>query len=211
MAELQGDIAAAYHARDWEALGYDSWDAYVSGEFGSAMPRLDRAERRELVVNLRAEGLSTRAIAAATGVAQQTVNRDLAGDSFESPEPTPIIGTDGKTYEPRSSRPDMISDRQLAELNAGPAKPPITAEELDALKPKKVEPVKPRRRPITDQAEDAGWEIRKAADRVARILDDDRVERNEEQVARVLRGHLLFVQNTVATALERLGDDNHQQ
>src|SRR5687768_8963598 len=34
MAALQDDIAAAYHRRDWTTLGYDSWDGYVSGEFG---------------------------------------------------------------------------------------------------------------------------------------------------------------------------------
>lgn len=94
MSELQQDIADAYHARDWATLDYKSWDAYITGEFGGAMPRLDRAERRELVVNLRAEGLSTRAIVAATGAAKSTVESDLS--TVPNRDSSPIVGVNGK-------------------------------------------------------------------------------------------------------------------
>lgn len=139
LVELQQDITDAYHARDWQTLGYDTWEAYVAGEFGHALPRLGRDERRELVVSLRAEGLSTRAIASATGSSVGTVHGDMAtcselntsddeddADPELEPKPErPVTGLDGKTYSPRSTRPDMLSDDDLAELNgATPAAKP---------------------------------------------------------------------------------------
>ena len=74
--------------------------------------RLPREERRDAVCSLRESGLSTRAIAAAVGVDQKSVRNDLvAGEENSSPDepvvdaevvkPTPVTGTDGKTYRPK--------------------------------------------------------------------------------------------------------------
>lgn len=68
------------------------------------------------------------------------------------------------------------------------------------------EPSRQRRRPIADAANDIGWDMRKQAEKLSRLLDDDRLPKNEEQVALALRGHLLFVAETVATALNKLGN-----
>lgn len=46
------------------------------------------------------------------------------------------------------------------------------------------------RRSLIDDARDAGQELRKALDRVARIAADDRLPRNKEEVAAHLRHHL---------------------
>lgn len=153
LAELQQDITDAYHARDWQTLGYDTWESYVAGEFGGAMPRLGRNERRELVVSLRAEGLSTRAIAAAAGTDDRTVRRDLSDAATAAPEldtaepddeptPTPVTGRDGKTYtpKPKSTRPDMLSDDDLAELNDNPRPAAPRPEQ----KPARKRPAAPR-------------------------------------------------------------------
>jgi ParB-like chromosome segregation protein Spo0J len=51
---------------------------------------------------------------------------------------------------------------------------------------------KPRRKPITDQALRAGWELRKAVERIDRVIGDDRFERNKEEITRHLRGHLTY-------------------
>lgn len=97
-AALREDIAAAYRARDWDALGYDSWDAYVVGEFGTdRLPTLEREERQELAASLRAESMSTRAIASVLGVGHQTVMRDLSAGGPGGP-PAEVTGADGKTY-----------------------------------------------------------------------------------------------------------------
>lgn len=133
LAELQQDIIDAYHARDWHVLGYGSWDGYVSGEFGNELPRLDRQERRELVVNLRAEGLSTRAIASVGGVSDYTVREDLrSGARNHAPavdpaEPDPadvaVTGLDGKHYAPTPSR-TPLSSNELDELKPAPQPKP---------------------------------------------------------------------------------------
>lgn len=70
-------IERAYVARAWAALGYRSWDDYCQREFGTSRLRLPREERQEVVASLRESGLSTRAIAAATGIDRNTVMSDL--------------------------------------------------------------------------------------------------------------------------------------
>lgn len=98
-------IKEAYASRAWASLGYSSWDDYCTQEFGTSRIRLPREERREVVSSMREIGMSTRAIASATGVSQKTASRELAAarESNDSPEASyrPITGTDGKTYTPR--------------------------------------------------------------------------------------------------------------
>lgn len=89
-------VVDAYQRRAWAALGYESWDAYCSAEFSSLRLRLPREERAEQVASLRESGLSLRAIAAATGVSEPTVRRDLAGASNDAPQR--VTGQDGKSH-----------------------------------------------------------------------------------------------------------------
>lgn len=103
-------VAVAYQERAWAALGYRTWDDYLTAEFGTVRLQLPREARSETVRSLRDAGLSTRAIAAATGVGKDTVARDLAGVSNATPA-APIVGTDGKRYN--ATRPtalDAIDD-----------------------------------------------------------------------------------------------------
>lgn len=103
--ETLGAVALAYAERDWEALGYDGWDAYVDGEFGAERLRLSPEHRQKAVVELRLAGLSTRAIGSAVGVDQRTVRRDLASGAA-SAAPEPVQGIDGKAYSP--ARPPLV-------------------------------------------------------------------------------------------------------
>jgi hypothetical protein len=86
---------------------------------------------------------------------------------------------------------------------------PIDAEIVD----EEPEPVAPpaasstsKRRPLAEAAKDAGWEIRRAAERVTRIVGDDRLPTNKQQVNSALRNHLLFVAEAVSAALSELSD-----
>jgi hypothetical protein len=100
---MRQDIADAYASRDWVALDYPSWFAYLEGEYGDELRRLTRDERRQAITDLRGQGMSTRQIAETTGVDQSTVVRSLAtGDANASP--ATVTGTDGKTYP--STRPE---------------------------------------------------------------------------------------------------------
>ena len=101
--DVKAEIVAAYQERDWEALGYSSWDAYCEGEFGGGIA-IPKSERGDLVFTLREAGMSYRAIEAATDMGRDTVHR-VAEQVSENrtPEPSTITGTDGKTYQ--ASRP----------------------------------------------------------------------------------------------------------
>lgn len=71
------------------------------------------------------------------------------------------------------------------------------------IQPKAPKPAASRRRPITDQARDAGWDFRKLAERLERIGSDDRFPQNREQVAAHLRGHLTFAIEVCQDLLDR--------
>ena len=93
-------IKEAYASRAWASLGYASWDDYCTQEFGTSRIRLPREERREVVSSMREIGMSTRAIASATGTSHQTVANSL-NSGVKNLTPAPVTGTDGKTYEGR--------------------------------------------------------------------------------------------------------------
>lgn len=124
------EIENAYAGRAWEAMGYDSWPAYCAAEFGEHIS-LPRDDRRAAVAQLRESGMSTRAIAAATGASHMTVARDLSGVTNETPadpatsddaeivEPARVVGVDGKSYPlPRpkpASAEESADERRLRE------------------------------------------------------------------------------------------------
>lgn len=97
-AQMRQDIADAFAGRDWLVLGYASWDAYVEGEFGELLAKLDRGERRQAVGDLRGQGMSVRQIASATGASYGTVRNDLAEVSKTAQLPEKVIGSDGKEH-----------------------------------------------------------------------------------------------------------------
>jgi hypothetical protein len=198
-------VVEAYQRRVWEPLGYGSWDSYCRAELGSTRLRLPSEEREEAVRSLRSAGLSTRAIAAATGLSPRTAAREAArvpnGTRDHGASRSPVTGMDGKSYPtPRNSGRDPDE--------------PIDAEIVEEEEPEPVTPAAPatvsnaKRRPLAEAAKDAGWEIRRAAERVARIVGDDRLPTNKQQVSSALRSHLLFVAEAVTAALGELSDHN---
>lgn len=98
-SRMRQDIADAYAQRDWAALDYGSWYAYLQGEFGQELQQLARSrEERQLAVgDLRGQGLSTRQIAAVAGVDAKTVRNDLADQPTAAPTDK-VVGSDGKSY-----------------------------------------------------------------------------------------------------------------
>lgn len=66
---------------------------------------------------------------------------------------------------------------------------------------------KPRKkpsRPITDQSRDAGWELRRAVERIERIAADGRFNAQIEKVAPHLRGHLTDAITSCQAVLDRI-------
>lgn len=97
-------VRLAYTGRAWAALGYESWDDYLSTELIDAQWAVARDERPQVVGLLREAGMSIRAIAATVGASSGTVHGIL--DAEEVDLDAEIVGTDGKTYKPkRKPRP----------------------------------------------------------------------------------------------------------
>lgn len=152
-------VAAAYHGRVWKALNYKSWDDYCEAEFDGSRIRIPREQRQDVVTSLRDEGLSLRAIAAATGVDRKTVRNDLSQVGEMGPPAQPVTdrpaattGIDGRTYA--RPAPDDVIDAEVVE------DPP--------------QPRKPRRKPMGDAFQEAVLELEKAVERIERLRADDR-------------------------------------
>lgn len=198
-------IEQAYTTRAWSALGYQSWDDYCTREFGTSRLRLPREERAEVVASLRESGLGPQAIAAATGLSRTTVRREIESQ-WPNGHPDPVIGRDGKTYKPKPSdyfpvEGPLPGDREIA--------PGMTADDLEDLNAPapQPEPTGPKRKPITDAARDAGWDLRKSVERLQRIADDDRFATSTRKVAPHLRGHLTNAIEVCQDLLERINNN----
>lgn len=173
-------IQEAYTSRAWAALGYSTWDAYCTEEFGETRLRLPREERREIVASLRESGLSLRAIASATGSAYNTVLADVT--QIESP--AEIQGADGKTYAAGRPDPEPTIWAPRAEpdedLLAGDdwVQPEDPGSETAAPPPPAMP--KQKRRPLPEALAEASRDYVRAAERLARITEDDRFPKNRD-------------------------------
>lgn len=174
-----GLLIQAYQRRAWVALGYDAWDEYTRTEFGTDRIKLPASKRLEVVASMREAGMSTRAIASATGTNRETIRQTVSGDNFLSPgdgvvdaeiveESKPIVGTDGKTY------------------NQKPA------------------PSRPKRHPLSDLAQTAGWDFRKATERLLALSEDDRFNANRPVIENHWRSHLEYAIDICNDLLSRL-------
>lgn len=89
-------------------------------------------QRQQLVVDLRAQGFSTRAIAGAVGVGSTTVHRDLASVPDGTVELATVTGLNGKTYAPtqpaRANVPRFEHEEPvtLADADDAPVAQPVT-------------------------------------------------------------------------------------
>lgn len=175
-------VAEAKDGNAHLALGYASWTAYLAEVLGEEPLRLARDQRQELVGYLAGEGMSARAIAPIVGVDRKTVDRDIAGGANVPPEPDPQEAA-------RQAVARAFSQAEEVPAKAEPAK--VTG--LDGksyTKPAPAAGKTPNRRALPDQARDAGQELRKATERLERLMADDRFSRNKQEVAAHLRHHL---------------------
>lgn len=193
--KLRNLIDEAKRSNVWSVLGFASWTAYLVDALGDEPLRVSREERVELVGYLAGEGLSRPAIAAVTGVTERTVIRDAR--ELESAQGMTSV-TPSKTGAGR-----VPDEPATVPVEASP-EPTRVVTGLDGKTYNVPAAQAPRRRAITDQARDAGWDARKVAERLQRLRDDDRLSRNKEEVAAQLRGHLTFVIETCQGFLDDL-------
>lgn len=117
------EVIAELHAgQGWKALNYATWGEACDAIMGGWRLQIPREDRREIVGDLREQGMSTRAIGSALGVHHVTVQNDLkAGGESSPPAPQPVTGLDGKTYAPvtRIVDPDDdVPDDEVPEVEA---------------------------------------------------------------------------------------------
>lgn len=181
-------IQEAYTSRAWAALGYATWDAYCTAEFGTARLRLPREERQEVVASLRESGMSLRAISSATGISPATAMRD-ARVSDETP--AVVLGTDGGTYAASRPEPEPVHEPDLLAGDdwVQPANP-----EFEAMV---TPPARPKRRPLPEAFTDAGRDLVRAAERLSRLTEDDRFPKNRETTHHQLPELLGALEHTV--------------
>lgn len=196
--KLRNLLEEARDSNVWQMLGFSSWTAYLASLFEGRPMRLAREDRQELVGYLSGEGMSTRGIASIVGADQATVVRDIRRDASASPETGAGARVPDGDGEPQA--PDVAAVTAPVEASV----PPRAVTGLDGKTYTRPEPQAPRRRAITDQARDAGWDARKVAERLQRLREDDRLSRNKEEVAAHLRSHLAFVIETCQGFLDDL-------
>lgn len=165
---------------------------------------LTRDQRRALIAeSLKADPqLSDREHAKRTGADHKTVAavREPLETRGEIPHASERIDSLGRQQP--ATKPVKLTETTKTETYIDGE----TGEVVEAPKPEraKPEPAKPRRRPLPDAARDAGWDLRKATERIQRLLDDDRFTQNKEQVAAHLSNHLSNAIEVCQDLLDRI-------
>jgi hypothetical protein len=168
-------IVESYQARDWEVLGYATWDEMCAREFGTARLRLPSEQRAEKVQSLRAAGLSLRAIESVTGHSQHTIIQDTqvlqsaAPDEQTSTQETDrrVTGMDGKSYARSAQRA-------------------------------------PSRKPLADEFRGAGLDLDRIVTRLGRLAGDDRFKKNADQIAQSYLHDLVRARDALQCVIDQL-------
>lgn len=227
LVKLYSLVEQARRGEIHRVLGYPAWTAYVADALKIDV-RLDRHQRRELVGWLSGEGMSQRVIAEVVGVSKNTVTADLS--QIRTPEPARdrdienLVASgyfadeqDATEALAMADVPDNQFDQVLTEareqgdLSRGNvarlcderAQPKITGrdgKQYPAKPPPPQDRSKPQRHPITDECRSLAGEIRRITNRINKLLDDDRFDRN----AVALRRELTPYDERLATAANQL-------
>lgn len=175
MAALRKLVNTARELDDHITLGYASWTAYIRDLFGDEPLRLARDVRQELVAELSAQGMSTRAIAPIVGVDRKTIERDVRGGTNVPPAPVVI---EGVTADPATGE---VIEPSVTEHTVTEKVRTVTG--LDGKEYKRPETQAPRSEPITSQFTSAVADLNRVMSRLRRISEDKNFPRNTEQVA----------------------------
>lgn len=200
-------MTTLHEARDGgaaELLGYASFTAYMADVFGDSPLRLERDQRQELVAELAAQGMSTRTIAPIFATTKSSIDRDLQVSRRGTPEPpdgyTPSQVWDYGTHHPLSGTPVtdpsnpphtmMQANPETGEVEDVPARHVTGMDGKQYAVPVRTEPRRENRRAITDAANSAAWDVRRAVEKLERVRADDRLTRNRDEILRLVAANL---------------------
>lgn len=111
------DLVALYKGRAWLVLGYRSWEDLCDSEFAGARIALPRNERREVVTQMRSQGMSTRAISRAIGVSTMTVHGDISS-TVQNCTVDEVVSLDGKVRPASRAVPNIPPLNPLESFDA---------------------------------------------------------------------------------------------
>lgn len=210
---LQAKVADAKTGEAWKALGFSSWTAYLADVLGSQPLLLPKPERRELVEFLWSEGMSQRAISAATGVSKGTVNNDLrsqlAANRSASRDEVPKTGhltlTDDVKKTLASNRQavaDQVAQEKRTETTGLDGK--VYTRPTVVPEPEKR---KPPRKPLPDAYKKAAYDFHQAFERLERLTNDDRFLAHRETIYATEYGRLSTIEDRFIDLMARLMGD----
>lgn len=208
-------IREAIEREAFRPLGYASHGAYVSDRFGDALSKLGVDMRREVVKELTEAGLSIRAIAPIVGISKSQVAVDAAevsrtGHLAEVTE-RQVQYDDGEWSRAVEGVPGLnpiTGEVVEAGDEDGNGEAAVIVEETTTTTTRTVtgldgktytrQPSSSRRSSILDDARTAGWQLRKAVERIERIVQDDRFGKNKAEIRTALQPHLDFANEVFA-------------
>lgn len=131
VSDLLPLIKRAFDERADQALGYANWADYCSAELSGIRVPLD--DRPAMVGELRANGMSTRAIGSALGVTHTQVQRDLNRLERDVPvaQPEKVLSLDGRSRP--ASMPEKPGPVEAAEEESPLPGMPEGQERADAF------------------------------------------------------------------------------
>jgi hypothetical protein len=203
--KLSNLVEEAKQSNAWQILGFASWTAYLADTLADEPMRLGREERQELVGYLSGEGLSVRAIAPIVAASVGTVHADqeVFRNEHLTPEPefdpTPILpphDDDWIAADPATG--EVVEPDHITVTEHTVTEKVKTVTGLDGKTYPAAAPTAPRRSSLIDDARNAGWQLRKAIERLERIHQDDRFTKNKVEILAALQPHLDFAIETIS-------------
>lgn len=189
-------IREAIGRKAHEALGYASIGAYAADRFGDSLTRLGVDTRRDVVRELTAAGMSSRAIAPIVGVSQKTVVKDTQAIPEVSPDATETELIDISVMADASDEEfevglkearaegDLSRENVVSKINS-----PVKVTGLDGKQytrpvPQSEPPKRTiRRRPLGDGFRDVRRDLERLVDRLQRLVDNDRFPQQRDRLA----------------------------
>lgn len=111
----------------------------------------------------------------------------------------------GQASEGGSGDAAEVPDVAVVEPQQDATRPPVVG--IDGKTYTRPAATKPSRRALTDVANDAGWDLQKAIERIQRVAADDRFTANAEQVTPHLRSHLTNAIEVCQDLLNRINNN----
>ena len=225
LEKLQTLLNEARDGEAWRVLGYASWTAYLADVMGEQPLRLPRDERQQIVGYLAGEGMSSRAIAPIVGASPSQVKRDaqvaqmgqVPGVTNVPPEPAPTADyvTDQTDLDAAPELPDEgvgaphdSGDAEPSEDEGLPLPSPSSRSVtgLDGKQYARPEPQTPKRTPLTEAFWKATYDLQKVTERLERLQQDDRFDRNKNEVAARNGSYLAQAQERLDALMDALNN-----